>query len=209
MRDQYIEGVGPWHWPSRDSGAWGAPGDGPNHEFPQIRDLLIRSVKKAGTIVQAGGCCGMYPRLFSECFENVWTFEPCPLNFHHLVLNCQRDSIRKFQAVLSDRRGTLGLVRVDPVNVGMHHVAADGEERPVLPVQSMMIDDLELTECDAIQLDVEGTEEFAIKGGIKTIEKFLPAISLETVSGWTREYLTRLGYQVVATVSPDTVWKVD
>jgi FkbM family methyltransferase len=210
IRDEYIEGVGPWHWPSRDDGAWGRRNsDGPIHEFPQIRDLILRSVKKQGIIVQAGGCCGMYPRLFAEHFEWVWTFEPCPFNFYHLALNCQKDNIFKFQAALSDTRGPLKLVRSSPENVGMHELAREGYEGHFIPVQSVRVDDLGLEDCSAIQLDVEGAEDFALRGAIETIDKFRPVISLERVSDWAREFLYQRGYNQVGQVAPDIVWKVD
>lgn len=212
LQDKTVEGVGPWAWPLADTGAWGRENsDGPVHEFPQIRDLILRCVKTPGIIVQAGGCCGMYPRLFAECFEWVWTFEPCPLNYFCLTLNCQKDNIFKFQACLSDRMGPLRLVRSTPENVGMHELAHEGHEGHFIPVQSLTIDSLNLERCDAIQLDVERSEDFALMGAEQTIEKFRPVICLESVGPKSEEILKKYGYSKVAQINPapDTIWKVD
>ena len=42
------------------------------------------------------------------------------------------------------------------------------------------IDDLKLEKLDFIKLDIEGYEQFAILGGLESIKKFKPVITLES-----------------------------
>lgn len=191
LRETSVCGIAPWLWPIADVGAW----EGPHKEFEGLRDKLLAKTKHRGTIVQAGGCCGLYPRLWLESFQRVYTFEPDPLSFHCLVNNCQSPDIHKYNAALGHTRGTIWLNGMDNLqNVGMHQVATNRTGDLSLQVQVMLIDDLELDACDAIQLDIEGYEYPALKGAEKTIEKFRPVIATENPSSTVTNFLAQFGY---------------
>ena len=87
-----IDGLGPWLWTKSDSGCWHII----SQEWPNLRNMWIKHIDSYNVCIQAGGCCGLYPKLFSEIFGRVYTFEPDPLSFHCLVNNCQSDNIFKY-----------------------------------------------------------------------------------------------------------------
>lgn len=176
IRHDLVEGVGPWTWPMEDTGAW----TGPSEEFATIRDTILRFVRKRDVIVQAGGCCGMYPRLFSEVFQEVYTFEPAPLNWYCLVRNCPDERIHKYNAALGDLETEVYLNIFNYYNVGMNTIRQEQDGGNMVPVQQLTIDGLNLAACDAIQLDVENYEGAALIGAERTIARYRPVISIET-----------------------------
>lgn len=203
-RGEEVEGLSPWLWPKNEQGLWG----GPRQELRPIMDLFLPNVKGKRVIVQAGGACGMYPRVWADHFEKVFTFEPDPMNFFCLSANCQKDNIYKFQAVLSCHRGLCQMMTANPINRGEHTII---RERFHLSdntrlVQQMSIDELGLEECDAIQLDVEGAEPFVLEGARNTIEQYWPVISVEIASEDVLQRFANWNYEQVGRVAADTVW---
>jgi FkbM family methyltransferase len=199
IRNQEIEGVKEWVWPIDDEGAW----QGPSEDFVSIREAIRTKVKKRGLIVQAGGCCGMYPRLFADWFDRVVTFEPAPLNWYCLVKNCSSDKIIKYNAALGEYDGKTWLNIGDPHNVGTNSIASEGHG---IEVQQMTVDSLKLDACDAIQFDLEGYEAAALLGAAKTISLYRPIISLETKQQHdaSNVLLQEWGYKVYHTTRYDT-----
>lgn len=135
--------------------------------------------------VQAGGNCGVWPKAMSAKFAAVYTFEPDPLNFYCLVRNAPQANVFKFNAALGNARKTVELNR-EAANVGAHAVAGEGR----IPVLS--IDDLGLTQCDLIYLDIEGYELAAICGAFRTIKTCKPVIAFED-KGLSVAYGVELG----------------
>lgn len=124
--------------------------------------------------VQAGGNMGVWPWLLSKNFLNVYTFEPDPICFKYLCRNVPEHHVHKFQAALGNKRGQVALDYVD-YNLGAQYIAT---QRPgTIPV--LRIDDLSLTDCDLIYLDIEGFELNALYGGYNTIKNCLPVIVVE------------------------------
>lgn len=201
LRNEHVRGLGPWWWIKGEHGAWA----GPHREFDGLHDIFLQHVKKTDVIVQAGGCLGLYPRLWAETFGWVYTFEPDPLNFYCLVRNCQMDKIVKLQAGLGERAQMLQVNRQSMDNVGMHSVSEQGVLQVIPQVR---IDDLGLPACDAIQLDVEGFELPVLMGAMETIGRFHPVISIETCHPPHRELLQGLGYSEVARNVSDTIFAV-
>ena len=158
--------------------------------------------------LQAGGNCGMQVVKFAEFFETVYTFEPDSINFHCLVNNLPYDNVYKFQCCLGDDHKLVSMK--DPhLGIGGFHVDESSGNIPTLK-----IDDLNLGSCDFIQLDVEGYTLQALKGGIKTIRKFKPVISVEYM--WIERFgvspkdltvfLTSLGYVFKRMYTSDAIF---
>lgn len=187
---EYIEDIKDWIWPKLDIGAWGRRDDGPYYQYHLIRDSILSHLKSKTVCVQAGGCCGMYPRLWSNHFDRVYTFEPDPVNFYCLVNNCQRKNIIKFNCAIGDVH-KLGNIEQKVDNVG-HQKFTDGGIIPTL-----MIDDLALDDCSFIQLDVEGYEDKALNGAVDTIRKYKPVIVVELNSGRVKMFMNEMRYKEV------------
>lgn len=134
---------------------------------PQIRTKHKRSV------VQAGGHIGVFPKYLSAMFSRVYTFEPDFENFSCLVRNATAQNVFAARAAL----GAVNACKkmdIQPKNTGGHQVTPKAGDVPVL-----RIDNLGLTDCDAIILDLEGYEFFALLGATETIMRCAPLIIVE------------------------------
>lgn len=198
MRYERIGNVGPfWHWPKDDYWGWTHPLD----HWPGIRDAILAHTPERRRIIQAGGCCGMYPRLFAEHFEQVITFEPDPENFQYLMMNCKGKNIVKIQGALGDRSELKDFVPGKPFNVGLGHLGKADGNTPVFSLDGI-ID----YPVDAIQLDCEGGEYEAIMGASSTIQSWWPTLCIENPNEQLLSFLTILGYievQSVPSMVPD------
>ena len=145
----------------------------------------------------------MYPRLWAETFDTVYTFEPDPINFFCLTVNCPSQSIIKMNIALGAAPSTCGVEHLVGYNVGAHRVNCSFGNIPMMP-----LDAFKLPVLDAIQLDVNTFEESVLRGAVETIARLRPVISIEDETAHCRELLEGLGYREVARVgsNPDTVF---
>jgi FkbM family methyltransferase len=134
-------------------------------------------LKQKRTCIQAGGCFGVWPVYFASMFQSVITFEPEPVNYKCLVQNTSHlNNVRCVHAALwrnSTERVGLGLDRKMHNNSGAYFVKGGGE------IPTAMIDDLGVTDCDFLALDIEGAEYEALWGGAETINRCRPVIAVE------------------------------
>ncbi len=156
-----------WHWPKTDINCWKFM-----QTYPNVPELISEFVSNKGTVVQAGGNCGFYVKKYAELFDSVYTFEPDWLNFYCLVNNVPEENVIKTQACLGNESMLVNLA-VKEVNRGKNFIKGNG----IYPVYK--IDNIGLTSCDLIHLDIEGFEYFALLGAIETIKKFKPVIAVE------------------------------
>jgi len=191
--------LGPFVWIKTDHGAW----DGPLKDWEQHKPVYQKFCRGFNTVICAGGNQGMYPLFFSEMFAAVYTFEPDPLNFHCLVNNCQKDNVIKINGAVGEENGMCIVNRTDMTNVGMHTVKRD--TNAYIPISK--IDNLAVSHCDLIQLDVEGYELNALIGATRIIQTFKPVIACERGNEAIEKFLAPYGYQVVATSGhADTIY---
>jgi FkbM family methyltransferase len=200
--DRLVGGHGGWVWPIADTA----------HVFETLaRDWETRhsdafafaTPSRRGVCIQAGGNCGMYPRLLAGHFKRVYTFEPDPLNFYCLVNNCQQDNIFKMQAALGAGACMAQVVRRVPSNIGGHVVVyGEGALVPVLTIDSLGLDS-----CDFIQLDVEGHERAVLIGAEATIKKFKPVISAERADTSIDQFLRMFGYSRIDVAIEDVIYR--
>lgn len=176
--------------------------------FDRTSDMehALDHCKGRSVAVQAGGNAGVWPAWLAEKFQTVYTFEPDAENFRCLSMNCPENVI-KFQAALGFSRKTVDLHR-DHVNCGAYYVEGDGA------IPTLRLDDLELTQCDFICLDVEGMESDALEGGMLTIEYFKPVLMYEDKGlserygvrkGAIEDRMKHLGYKVKARIKRDVI----
>lgn len=199
VREDKVEGVGPWLWIKNDEFGWSHPAA----EFAGLRDAILPHAKARKVMAQAGGCMGMYPRLWSEHFEMVYTFEPDPSNFYCLVANCPQDTIVKMNAALGHEARFGSVRRHKDFNSGAHLITPVPGIVPIIP-----IDALNFPRLDALQLDCEGHEEWVLRGGLATITKHKPVVSVEKPSTAVYDLLQGIGYSKVAETGnmPDVVF---
>jgi FkbM family methyltransferase len=176
---------------------------------PDFFDVLMTHVNDSTVMVQAGGNCGQYVRQFGQRFDTVYTFEPDPINFLCLTLNCGNHVI-KTQACLGNKHTLVAMNRDQ--DAGAIHVGTQTGNVP-----TVRIDDLSLQSCGLIQLDIEGYELFALQGALDTIERCHPVIMVEWYEPWAQRYgadremlevfFADLGYEPILTNYNDQVYK--
>lgn len=192
IRETEIDGEGPWFWIATDQGAW----TGPMEDWKELKPAILEHCPRLRTVVCAGGNQGMYPRLYSNVFQTVYTFEPDPLNYHVLCLNCQREHIIKLQAGLGSKPGTGKINIKSMVNTGTHTL--DTDTAGVIPI--LTLDSFEFPNLDLLQLDVERCEFDVLQGAINTIKKHRPVIIVEIASDPIKVLMENLDYEFVRRV---------
>lgn len=197
--------VAGWHCPDLLTG----PGNYLNKN--KDAEFALAHCKRRRTAVQAGGHIGTWPVMLAGLFDQVVTFEPERDNFTALVANLAErteGNVFPVRGVLGIRRGPIGL-RISPKSTGQHRIGKGAV------VQAFRIDDLGLSDCDAIFLDVEGFEVPALQGAKSTIERCRPVIMAEENKravdqgyriGDLERLLRPLGYSKVAEINEDLVF---
>jgi FkbM family methyltransferase len=177
-------------WIKNDRGSW----DGPHSDWLQHREMILGRVKNFGVCVQAGGNLGLYPKLLSQRFSTVYTFEPDIINFYCLSKNVTSDNVIKINAALGNSNELVSVDVLSTDNLGMNKISKSGSS-PTIPM--FKIDQLNLQSCDLIWLDIEQSEKEAIFGAEETIKKFRPLVAIETAVEETKVFLGNLGYDYV------------
>ena len=205
-----------WMWPTHDNCIIHF-----SETVPKYFDVYKEHIGRGKVAIQAGGHFGMHPRILAEIFETVYTFEPDSYSFHCLVNNCQVKNIKKFNCVLGDTHGLMyqkydgqynrgvnfyGLPIIGETPITQVRDQIDVDETGLVNIPQMCIDDLNLSSCDLIHLDVENSEEQVIKGAIKTLQKYKPVLILENISNAGNEIISNLGYIRVYADVGDTVF---
>jgi FkbM family methyltransferase len=205
-RGCYIKGATDkmWSWNKIDGGHDGGAWEGPITDWNDSHyEKYVAPVAHKGTVVTAGGNMGLYTRAYSEIFENVYVFEPDWTNFHALVRNNYAENVYFFRAGLGAEPGW-GKVNIAPgVNMGMHTVSSS--RHGDLPI--MTIDQLNLTRCDLIQLDIEGGEISALRGAKSTIHRFGPDVVAEGDDPRVKNLLDSMEYDAEDKSISDTVYR--
>jgi len=187
---------GEYYWPEIDRFSF-------PHQVKTVKPVISEVngyVKNKGTVIQAGGNCGVYTLEYAKHYDNVYTFEPDSTNMTCLTLNTDRcNNIVKFQACLGDTHTMTAIQNpIEIMDTGSIHVKTTKappenllvvESKANIPV--LKIDDIKFNDLDLIHLDIEGYELYALKGGIETIKKYKPVIVLEVCDNGHSE---RYGY---------------
>jgi FkbM family methyltransferase len=191
VREDPVENVKSWMWPKSDTETFEIIA----HEWLAThRAAYLKYVKQRRVVISAGGNCGMYPRLFSQLFKLVYTFEPDPLNFHCLVNNNQLNNVVKLQAALGDVPDLVAIERIYACNVGMNRVAT-GVKGVFVP--QLRLDDMVFPAVDLIQLDVEEYEMKVLIGAEQTIIKHKPVLAIENATDEIVDYLLNFDYVII------------
>lgn len=206
IKNESVDGLSDWVWPIEDTGLWA----GPANEWYPVIEAVRQNCTSFHTVVQAGGACGMYPRLYAKTFTKVFTFEPDPYNFYCLVQNCLDEKIVKFNCVLGDRHRNITFHHPSESNRGVgscadHMVETSNDIGGNTPM--LRIDDFVYEKLDLIHLDVEGAEMYVLYGARSSIRMHHPLIILETVNGGIMDLLTEEGYENIGSAGPDKIFK--
>jgi FkbM family methyltransferase len=198
-----------WVWPASDENSWIL-----QNQYNDLANIIKPHLKNNKCMVQAGGNCGFLLNTFIPHFEVIYTFEPDPINFYCLVNNVSDPKVIKMQCCLGNEASlvnTTQLIRPDrPNDIGGVHINGSGY------IPTILIDNLNLSECDLIQLDIEGYELNALIGATKTIQKYKPVLCIEFCEKWLNRYnadceklnnlIESFGYEEVANYGVDKIF---
>lgn len=150
-----------------------------------LEDVVFPLIPEPIVAVQAGGAMGMWAKRMAQVFSDVYTFEPNPQSFYCCSFNTPEENVHCYNAALGNERKMIRVASPNyEINYGANRVVGDG------PVPTLRVDDLGLSRCDLLMLDIEGYELFALQGAFETIKKSKPVIVLED-KGCSTEF----GYQ--------------
>jgi FkbM family methyltransferase len=179
---------------------------------------LLRSVDPNSDIVHAGTFFGDFiPALASSRGTGalVWAFEPNRESYEcaqvTIALN-RLENVVLEHAGLHRESATAMLATSDangqPLGGASHLISdpttgASNEEVKLVAIDEVLSADRRV---GVIQLDVEGHEQAALAGALRTIARCRPLIVLETPpQSWIAEHLAPLGYRTAGTVDENTV----
>lgn len=198
-REVNCEGIEKLWWVTSDKGAF----IGPLRDWVKGKDSFLRGITNRDVVIQAGGNCGMYARFYGRYFNQVYSFEPHPLNFECLQRNCQEEKYHLYNVALGHTNSKCEIQGTGKSgrNVGRFQVSESSNG----DVDLITLDSLNLSQCNLIHLDIEGFEENALVGAMTTIVKFKPKIILEFGNG--REVIESLGYKLVEKLDMDWIFE--
>lgn len=146
-------------------------------------------IPRGGTVLDVGGFIGTHALAFARMVGpegQVHSFEPQARSFALLEENVQTNAPQNVLLHRSAVGAAPGRIILDPMNIddptnfgGLTvHAGQDGrgaaEEADVITIDSLC-----LTRLDFIKLDVEGSEDAALRGAVRTISDLRPVIYAE------------------------------
>lgn len=156
--------------------------------------------------LDVGGCYGLTANQMADTFTEVHSFEPNPDTYDCLVQNAKKNVVCHNLGVSSSAGEKT-----------LHYSQDDGNARYKKPTIERMVlrrntyrqintstvtlDKFMEGNVDFIKFDIEGHEEYALKGCLKIIARDKPVIIMEQKPGWrssiyTHSALTLMGYGV-------------
>lgn len=195
---------------------------------PHLHEVFSKYINKDSVVLEAGCHIGTHSLYISDLCKQLYCFEPLPTSNQllttNLKLNNRQNVIVSNNALGEDlyttefswsfghNPGASGL-KNNPMG------SPGGHMGDIIDVNVVTIDSLNLSQLDFMKIDVEGYEINVINGGLKTIEKFKPVITLECWSNhnggtsleYTKEHfkpLIDMGYSVEQIHSSDYLFTI-
>ncbi|MBM3208406.1 MAG: FkbM family methyltransferase [Chlamydiae bacterium] len=157
---------------------------------PHLHKVFKSYITKNSIVLEAGCHIGTHSILLSKLCKHLICFEPLFYSASILeknlqINNCKNVTLHK--KALSDTLGknVFSSIRIGNVGESLLHKKSEDiptnipDDLKLLEIEMTTLDELKLNQLDFIKLDVEEFEPKIIKGGMKTIKKYKPVISLE------------------------------
>jgi FkbM family methyltransferase len=185
--------------------------------FPEY---LLKFVKEPKIFVDVGANYGFMSTALSTVFEQVHAFEVIPKTYDCLVENIKGfDNITAYPCGLGDKKGTM-LAKRRLKTAGHSQIVNDPEQIALYrqrrhPKQHMVelfeipikpLDSFKFERIDLLKIDVEGFEEYVLKGAINTLTNCNPVVALEITREKKTtvirtmdciEFMISLGYKLI------------
>ena len=158
--------------------------------------MLIHAVSKCRVFFDVGANAGYYSLICGTLNPEaqIYSFEPIPQTYMKLLRNIALNScvnVMPCSFGLSDKEGTQEMF-FDAKETGAGSLRNIRGNAPVRETAKFMrLDDF--TEKygvvpDVMKIDVEGSELFVLKGGIRTLTGHSPVIFIEVLRKWCRAF---------------------
>jgi len=167
-----------------------------NYELDEI-SFLTKLIKDCQVIFDIGSNIGWYS-IYLDKFngvEKIHSFEPIPANFKKLNSNLELNNTTKVLANnfgLSDSNEFLGMYYNSSLTGATSIKQNIDICDELIQCQFKKMDDYVLennvNKIDFIKIDIEGAELLALKGGLYSIQKFLPILFLELLRKWSANF---------------------
>jgi FkbM family methyltransferase len=154
---------------------------------PEEGEALRQLVEPGMTVLDIGAHCGYFTLMLSKQVGHggrVVAVEAAPENFALLGANVEAagaGNVRLVQGVAWRRSGEPVELSLSADNTGDHRAYLPEPGRRVIKLKSLAIDDLDpaLDALDLVKIDIQATEQIAIEGMRRTIERFRPRLMVE------------------------------
>jgi len=136
----------------------------------------LRLIKPGDVVVDGGAALGDHTAAYLQAVGPsgyVFAFEPNKEYVHCLSRNCP--GAIWYDRALWFEHAWLRMDIEEVGNIGAGFISKDGQRH----VEAVALDWLDLTRCDFIKLDVEGSELEALQGAVDTIKRCRPIIQCE------------------------------
>lgn len=174
-----------------------------------------------GDIVHAGSYFGDFIPALSRSRKSgatVWVFEPNPENFRCAKITIyinELENVQLINAGLGAEKATLPMMIYDEVGKslgGASRLVAENSDHNANRIIEAKIVSLDAVlpsdrQTAIIQLDVEGSEQPALAGAMKTIKRCMPILILENLPSkeWLNKNIFSLGYRETGRVAGNTI----
>ena len=179
----------------------------------EITALIQKYVTSESVAVDIGANIGYHALTAAKIAKQVVAFEPEPTNYQLLKKNIEANRFSNVTAVqkgLADRDCELTL-HLTPDSAGGHSIIDKGIG---IPITLTTLDEfMGGHRVDFIKMDIEGAEGLALKGMLRTLEKWKPVVISEfrpaniRKSGidpdWFFKVFSDLGYSLTEIGAPD------
>lgn len=173
----------------------------------QVAALALVPADKRRTAIDVGGHCGTWSWNLAHWFKKVEAFEPVPEHRECFNVNVTQDNVTLHPYALGDREGTVSISTEDGSS-GNSFVKGHGR------ILMKTLDSFGFENVDFAKIDVEGYEEFVLRGGEQMIERWKPVVVVEQKRSMSQErfglkplsavkFLIDLGYKVADEISGD------
>lgn len=182
-------------WQTRLGPLWAPPGGGELLPFLQWEQTVqkcythpIAHVRPGDVVLDCGAHIGVFTRVALELGARlVLAIEPEEKNRaafqRNFAAELKAGRVRLVPLGVWDSEGHLNL-RLSTVNSGSHSLVFDsnisGEETIPVTTIDKLVEAQKLTRVDFIKMDIEGSEQHALRGGVATIARWRPRLAISS-----------------------------
>lgn len=160
-------------------------------------NTIVSSINDNDVILDIGTNIGLYTILLNKLKKiKTYSFEPIPFTFNILKENIRLNGldVEIFNIGISNKNETVDFYfnTSEIASSSMKDLRENKENTEIVKCQIRKLDDFikenNINKIDFMKIDIEGSELFAIQGGLESIKKFKPIIFCEMLRKWCKKF---------------------